>query len=99
MDYLKGENSQNQCFIVGFANNCPERPHHRSSSCPAVGACDWDAYNSGSANPMILYGALAGGPNQNDQYTDDRGDYIANEVATDYNAGWQGAVAGLIQME
>ena len=28
-----------------------------------------------------------GGPNENDKYTDDRGDYIANEVATDYNAG------------
>lgn len=47
---------------------------------------------------MVLYGALVGGPNQNDVYSDDRGDYIANEVATDYNAGWQGALAGLIQL-
>ena len=33
----------------------------------------------------------------NDEYTDTRTDYIANEVATDYNAGWQGALAALIQ--
>ena len=41
-------------------------------------------------NPAVLYGALVGGPNQADQYTDDRNDYIANEVACDYNAAWQG---------
>ena len=48
---------------------------------------------------QILYGALVGGPNQNDQYTDDRNDYIANEVACDYNAGWQGTLAALIQQD
>ena len=41
-------------------------------------------------NPAVLYGALVGGPNQADQYSDDRNDYIANEVACDYNAAWQG---------
>ena len=30
-----------------------------------------------------------------DKYFDDRGDYIANEVATDYNAGFQSLVAGV----
>ena len=52
-----------------------------------------------NAQFQILYGALVGGPNENDQYTDDRGDYIANEVACDYNAGWQGTLAALIQQE
>ena len=47
----------------------------------------------------ILYGALVGGPNENDEYTDDRKDYIANEVACDYNAGWQGTLAALIQYD
>jgi endoglucanase len=47
---------------------------------------------------MVLYGALVGGPDLSDTYIDDRSDYISNEVATDYNAGWQGAVAGLIQL-
>ena len=47
-------------------------------------------------NPIILYGALVGGPNGNDQYTDRRSDFTANEVATDYNAGFQSAIAGAI---
>ena len=111
VDYLLGSNPQNQCFIVGLGSNCPTRPHHRSSSCPASGSCD-GYQNRNADNPMvrpslyliyetvnfqILYGALVGGPNQNDQYNDDRGDYIANEVATDYNAIWQGCLAYLVQ--
>ena len=44
---------------------------------------------------MMLYGALVGGPKENDAYADDRGDYIANEVATDYNAGFQSLVAAV----
>ena len=40
-----------------------------------------------------------GGPkNQNDNYEDKRGDYIMNEVAMDYNAGFQSAVAGLAEL-
>ena len=45
-------------------------------------------------NPHVLYGALVGGPGQNDDYTDKRTDYVHNEVAVDYNAGFQSAVAG-----
>jgi len=41
--------------------------------------------------------ALVGGPDQNDVYTDDRGNFQTNEVAIDYNAGFQSALAGLIQ--
>merc|ERR1712004_282342 len=45
---------------------------------------------------MGLYGALVGGPtDQNESYNDARDDYVANEVTTDYNAGFQGVVAGL----
>jgi hypothetical protein len=36
-----------------------------------------------------------GGPNENDNYTDARADFIHNEVATDYNAGFQSAVDAL----
>jgi len=47
-------------------------------------------------NPFTLYGALVGGPDVDDNYVDDREDYVANEVACDYNAGFQSAVAILI---
>lgn len=42
-----------------------------------------------------MYGALVGGPGINDDYEDDRGDYVKNEVAIDYNAGFQSALAEL----
>ncbi|GFH05895.1 endoglucanase [Haematococcus lacustris] len=40
-------------------------------------------------------GALVGGPSNDDSYSDVRTDYIHNEVAIDYNAGFTGALAGL----
>ena len=43
----------------------------------------------------VLNGALVGGPDHNDNYNDDRGNFVSNEVATDYNAGFQSALAGL----
>merc|ERR1719433_2680070 len=45
-----------------------------------------------------LYGALVGGPqNQgSDQISDRRDDYVESEVTTDYNAGFQSTLAGLL---
>jgi hypothetical protein len=40
-------------------------------------------------------GALAGGPGQDDSYTDKIDDFVSNEVACDYNAGFVGALAKL----
>ena len=37
-----------------------------------------------------------GGPDKNDNYEDDREDYVGNEVTLDYNAGFQSAVAYLM---
>ena len=60
--------------------------------------CDWsNAYNNPGANHQTLYGALVGGPDQNDQYEDVRTDYVSNEVATDYNAGFQSSLAYLVK--
>ena len=72
---------------------------HISSSCPSwesepVEKCTWGVFDTPSANPHVLYGALVGGPDLNGDYKDDRTDYVANEVALDYNAGFQAAVAG-----
>ncbi|BFZ07399.1 hypothetical protein BsWGS_10438 [Bradybaena similaris] len=83
-------------YVVGFGSKSPHSPHHRSSSCPSSPApCGSDVFNSGIPNVHILYGALVGGPGEKDDYTDDRTNYVNNEVACDYNAGFQGAVAGL----
>ena len=65
------------------------------SSCPDLPAsCNWDQYYAYGPSPQTLTGSLVGGPDQNDNFWNDRKDYIMNEVATDYNAGFQSAVAG-----
>lgn len=95
MDYILEKNGRS--YVVGFGNNPPQRPHHRASSCPdAPATCDWNTFNSPEPNFHVLYGALVGGPDApDDQYNDDRTNYVENEVAMDYNAGFQGLLAGL----
>jgi len=67
------------------------------SSCPdAPAVCDWDTFDSPEPNFHVLTGALVGGPDQNDNYVDDRSDYVHNEVADDYNAGFQRDVAAFV---
>ena len=83
--------------MIGYGNNSPLKPHHRSSSCEDIPApCSWDAFNSPNPNPQELTGALVGGPDNNDNYNDSRDDFVSNEVATDYNAGLQGALAAMV---
>lgn len=94
--YMLG--SSGRSFVVGYGENPPMRPHHRASSCPLMPApCDWTAMNNPGPNPSILYGALVGGPDFHDNFKDNRADFISNEVAVDYNAGFTGALAGLSQ--
>lgn len=57
--------------------------------------CTWDHFHAPGPNPQILHGALVGGPDINDNWHDDRSDFVTNEVAIDYNAAFQGALAEL----
>ncbi|KAK7868026.1 hypothetical protein R5R35_010197 [Gryllus longicercus] len=94
MDYALG--SAGRSYVVGFGSNPPTHEHHRAASCPnAPAACDWNTFNGGQANYHVLYGALVGGPDANDNYNDVRNDATHNEVACDYNAAFQGVLAGL----
>lgn len=79
-------------YVVGFGFNPPVRPHHRGASCPNLPApCGQEQFNSPGPNPQTLFGALVGGPRLDGSYQDIRSDYIQNEVAIDYNAGFTGA--------
>ncbi|MEZ4675932.1 MAG: glycoside hydrolase family 9 protein [Caldilineaceae bacterium] len=90
--YILGDNPANRSYVVGFGTNPPQNPHHRT----AHGS--WtDNINEPTEQRHVLYGALVGGPDQLDSYTDSRSDYVKNEVATDYNAGFTGALARLVQ--
>lgn len=90
--------SSGRSFIVGFGQNSPKRPHHRSSSCPVPPqACGWAvADNQANPNTFIIHGALVGGPDRLDGYKDNRKEYKQTEVTIDYNAGFTGATAGLL---
>lgn len=77
-------------YVIGYGDTFPRAPHHRGASCGPDGCvCNKDP------QPHILYGALVGGPNKDDEYSDDCGNYVSNEVTTDYNAGFTGAIAGI----
>lgn len=99
VDYALG--SGGRSFVVGYGNNPPTHPHHRGASCPnAPATCDWNAYNSAGPNPQTISGALVGGPGgPGDDYQDDRNNFQTNEVAIDFNAGFTGALAGLLALE
>ena len=95
INYILGNNPQGQSFVVGFGFNHPRYPHHRN----AHGSDNRDL-NQPLENKHILYGALVGGPSQpDDQYKDSRSNYTENEVACDYNAGFTGALAFLVQKQ
>ncbi|MEV0269139.1 glycoside hydrolase family 9 protein [Hamadaea sp. NPDC050747] len=88
INYILGSNPNNRSYMIGFGNNSPINPHHRT----AHGS--WtDSLTSPTNNRHVLYGALVGGPGAaNDAYTDDRSNYQMNEVADDYNAGFTSAL-------
>lgn len=97
LEYVLGSNGHS--FVVGYGVDPPQRPHHRASSCPQYPASCQDAWsqNQPGPNPQPLYGAMVGGPDESDGYTDDRMDYIHNEVACDYNAAFVGVLAAVVQ--
>ncbi|GAA0833720.1 glycoside hydrolase family 9 protein [Streptosporangium amethystogenes subsp. fukuiense] len=91
INYALGDNPRNSSYVIGFGANPPKNPHHRTAH---------GSWTDQMTNPVetrhTLYGALVGGPpDPNDAYTDKRDDYVMNEVATDYNAGFTSALARL----
>ena len=94
IDYILGENPANQSYVAGIGTQFPENIHHRGAS----GTTD---INDPTPNQHVLYGALVGGPRLPDDfsYVDKRTDFLGNEVALDFNAGFTGAVARLYGKE
>jgi len=91
MEYIMGNNPMGRAYIVGYdLENGASHPHHRAShgskTLTALDPVD---------QVHVLWGALVGGPDSNDYHYDCTNDYIYNEVAVDYNAGFVGACAGL----
>jgi len=87
-DYALG--SSGRSYVVGFGEDSPEHPHHRTSQ-----GSYCDNMNEPGQARHTLYGALVGGPDASDGYSDTVNDYTKNEVACDYNAGFTGLMAAM----
>ncbi|KAK9663807.1 hypothetical protein RND81_14G000100 [Saponaria officinalis] len=104
-DYILGENPESMSYLVGYGTKYPEKTHHRGSSIPSksvlpdpVGCVQgfesW--YKNSNPNPNIQYGALVGGPDNSDCFTDDRDNYYQSEPTTSAAAPLIGLFAKLI---
>ncbi|OAE18509.1 hypothetical protein AXG93_163s1420 [Marchantia polymorpha subsp. ruderalis] len=95
VDYVLGDNPLAMSFMVGFGENYPKHVHHRGSSIVSIhedskvvgcndGYSIW--YGASSPNPNTHVGALVGGPNNQDSFTDMRNDWDHLEPMTYINA-------------
>jgi endoglucanase len=95
VNYALGDNPYNRSYVLGFGSNPMQSVHHST----AFGRADgWDSFNSATKPRHILYGGLLGGPDVQDKFTEDVTNYVTNEVALDYNAGYTGAIARLAKL-
>lgn len=93
IDYILGDNPLGMSYMVGFGDKYPKFPHHRAASGMLEG---WPGDETKQAPERhILYGALVGGADENDEYVDNVEKYVYTETGLDYNAGLVGALAGL----
>jgi endoglucanase len=93
LNYALGQNPRNSSYLIGFGTNPPQSPHHRTAHGSYA-----DSQTVPAQHRHVLYGALVGGPNASDAYTDSISDFISNEVATDYNASFTGVLAAAQQL-
>ncbi len=93
IDYILGDNPMNMSYVVGYGSNWSEHPHHRAAQ-GAQGYADNANY---APAKYLLLGALIGGPDNDDKFLDSVVEYHYTEVAIDYNAGFVGALAGIIK--
>ncbi len=92
MNYILGDNPLGRSYEVGYSDSYAEHPHHRA----AHGSKTLSMLDP-TAHKHTLWGALVGGPDNSDNHVDETTDYVYNEVAIDYNAGFVGALAGLYE--
>ncbi len=91
INFSLGDNPTNYSYLVGYGDNYPQNPHHRTAH------SSWKNAESTPTNTRhILYGGLVGGPDKAGKYIDDRGKYVYTEVATDYNAGFTAMLCKMV---
>lgn len=108
VDYILGSNPMNMSYLVGYGPNYPIRVHHRGASIVSYkenkgfigctqGYDNW--YGRTEPNPNVLVGALVGGPDNEDNFRDERGNYMQTEACTYNTAPLVGVFARLNQLD
>ncbi|PON84499.1 Glycoside hydrolase [Trema orientale] len=108
VDYILGSNPMNMSYLVGYGPNYPKRVHHRGASIVSFrenkgfigctqGYDNW--YGRDEPNPNVLVGALVGGPDCQDNFGDQRDNYMQTEACTYNTAPLVGVFAKLSQLE
>ncbi|CAI5986352.1 unnamed protein product [Closterium sp. NIES-65] len=101
VDYILGSNPKGMSYMAGYGAYYPKRQHHRAASLPSMKsspgfiACGdgFSFFHTPNPNQNVLAGALVGGPDASDSFTDDRGNYQQNEPSTYVNAPLVGVLA------
>nr|XP_048331648.1 endoglucanase 25-like [Ziziphus jujuba var. spinosa] len=100
VNYILGDNPMKMSYMVGFGDKYPNQVHHRSASIPWDGkhySCEegekW--LKSKEPNPNVVVGAMVGGPNQFDNFTDERERPLFTEPSISSNAGLVAALIAL----
>ncbi|KAL3818654.1 hypothetical protein ACJIZ3_004559 [Penstemon smallii] len=87
-DYILGKNPKSISYLVGYGPSYPVHVHHRGSSIDSISVLQsgvgcvegfetW--YKRVEPNPNVICGGLVGGPDINDEFTDDRSNYEQTE--------------------
>ncbi|KAL2238265.1 UNVERIFIED_CONTAM: Endoglucanase [Sesamum indicum] len=105
VDYILGSNPMNMSYMVGFGTKFPTQLHHRGASLPSIHTSPGEIgckdaystwYTSPKPNPNTHVGAIVGGPDSNDHFTDSRSDFSHLEPTTYMNAAFVGSLAALL---
>ncbi|KAE8691124.1 Ribosomal protein L30 family protein isoform 1 [Hibiscus syriacus] len=108
VDYILGENPKATSYLVGYGSRYPQRMHHRGGSIESYGEnkgfirCtqgydNW--FHRKGPNPNVIVGALIGGPNEKDEFSDDRKNFMQTEAYTYNTASLVGVLAKLHGLE
>lgn len=91
-NYILGENSANQSFVVGFGSKSPKFPHHRNVYLDDNN--DMDNVSIPARNAQ--HGFMVGGTNSPGSYTDVIHNFQVTEGCIDYQAGLVGLLGYIV---
>ncbi|KAF2303838.1 hypothetical protein GH714_023744 [Hevea brasiliensis] len=104
VDYILGNNPMGMSYLVGYGLKYPLRVHHRGASIESyrgnkgfIGCTQgydlW--YSRQDPNPNVILGAMVGGPDNKDEFWDERENYMQTEACTYNTATLVGVFAKL----